>query len=169
MDHQRVSMRGKTKDAEAEALLKLLRQEQEFHSQVSIPKIQRKQPLPSIKSRNIDSLEDDQALHDTTEVFISQMRTDLTSQESLNKLQCTALNNNNCTIPNNCSVPPCKDTVRSYEWKKKTSDTTPYQLYERQRKPSKTLPPLRPQSTSPRERRPSRPLPSSPKLNPEDE
>lgn len=41
-------MRGKMKDAEAEALLKLLRQEQEINDRLSAPKIHRRLPLPAI-------------------------------------------------------------------------------------------------------------------------
>ena len=46
-----VPMRGPVKDAEAEALLRLLRREKEFESQACMPtNIQRKVPLPAIGS-----------------------------------------------------------------------------------------------------------------------
>lgn len=59
MDNAKVPMRGKIKDAEAEALLKLLRREQENAKEQSIPQIQRKEPLPAIgnniKGTSVDS------------------------------------------------------------------------------------------------------------------
>ncbi|XP_020892373.1 uncharacterized protein LOC110231670 [Exaiptasia diaphana] len=172
MEHSRIPMRGKTKDAEAEALLKLLRQEQEFHSrQISIPQIQRKQPLPSIRGTAHDSDEhcDDSA---NNGVFISQMKTGLSNQDicfSESQFLCSnskdsPYNNNDNTIGGYSDIPSLR--LKSYDWKKDT-DHVLYHRYERQqRKPTKNLPPLGPQVSSPRERdtRPSRPLPSSPKL-----
>ncbi|XP_015754442.1 PREDICTED: uncharacterized protein LOC107334068 [Acropora digitifera] len=48
MESGKIPMRGKMKDAEAEALLKLLRQEQEINDRLSAPKIHRRLPLPAI-------------------------------------------------------------------------------------------------------------------------
>lgn len=171
-------MRGKTKDAEAEALLKLLRQEQEFRSQISIPQIKRKQPLPSIRgnSTNIDSDNDHPSADACGGVFISQMKTGLSDQElcySESKFLCSnsdvgvyTNNNNNNIFKRDLPSPRDSTSLRSYEWKQDAPNTL-YHKFERQQKPSKTLPPLGPQMPpSPREReiRPSRPPPSSPKL-----
>lgn len=162
MEQSRPPMRGKTKDAEAEALLKLLRQEQEFHSQVSIPQIQRKQPLPAIRSKASDSITDE---HDGTGVFISQMRTSTHADHEIPlNVDSQFLWNARGSLNNNDSS--FTSTTRPvYEWKKDPSSAS-YSKFERQRKPSKTLPPLGPQQISPRERgeRPSRPPPSSPKF-----
>lgn len=173
MEHSRIPMRGKTKDAEAEALLKLLRQEQEFHSQISIPQIQRKQPLPSIRGRTSNAYEEESTTDDCSGVFISQMKTGISDQDicySESKFLCTnpkvgLYTNNNNTIFNS-EIPLPKDAGKSYEWKKETNNAI-YHKFERQRMPSKSLPPLGPQMPpSPRDReiRPSRPPPSSPKL-----
>ena len=50
MESAKIPMRGKVKDAEAEALLKLLRQEKEYNDRLSAPQIQQKIPLPAIGS-----------------------------------------------------------------------------------------------------------------------
>lgn len=174
MEHSRIPMRGKTKDAEAEALLKLLRQEQEFHSQVSIPQIQKKQPLPSIRGKRSSIDGEDSSTDACGGVFISQMKTGLSDQELgfgeskflLNNHDTTVLCTNNNTIINRDLPSPRDSGQRSYEWKK-DSISTVYHKFERQRRPSKNLPPLGPQMPpSPRDReiRPSRPPPSSPKL-----
>lgn len=52
MESAKIPMRGKVKDAEAEALLKLLRQEKEFGDHLSAPQIQQRIPLPAIRSRS---------------------------------------------------------------------------------------------------------------------
>ncbi|XP_022782278.1 uncharacterized protein LOC111323227 [Stylophora pistillata] len=48
MESARIPMRGKVKDAEAEALLKLLRREKEFNDRLSAPQIHQRTPLPAI-------------------------------------------------------------------------------------------------------------------------
>lgn len=162
-------MRGKTKDAEAEALLRLLRQEQDFHRQVSIPRIQRKEPLPSIrgKSTAIEETSDE-----CSNVFISQMKTELSDKDvCYSETQFLSGNSKdlfyNNSDYNGGNLSPRRK--KSYEWKKEPENSL-YRKYERQRKSIKTLPPLEPRASSPREfdSRPSRPPPSSPRLKGED-
>ncbi|XP_031564200.1 uncharacterized protein LOC116299641 [Actinia tenebrosa] len=164
MEQSRLPMRGKTKDAEAEALLKLLRQEQEFHNQVSIPEIQRKQPLPAIRSKASDSITEE---HEGSGVFISQMRTtkDRDQEIPLNVDSQFLWNARGSLNRNNNDSHFTVASRPAYEWKKDSSNVN-YSKFERQRRPSKNLPPLGPQQTSPRDRgeRPSRPPPSSPKF-----
>lgn len=67
-------MRGKVKDAEAEALLRLLRQEKEYSERLLTPQIQQRVPLPAIGSTGNDNTTQQAQLCEqgTVATFITQ-------------------------------------------------------------------------------------------------
>ena len=160
-------MRGKVKDAEAEALLKLLRQEKEFLSRIPTPQIQQRTPLPAIGSGLHQTTSSDR----TDETFITQTRIEspllssndkgLLSESSFLWTSRTDEHRNlSLTSRNEIGVPS------AYSWKdqKNASDLA---LEQQQRKSNgRSLPPLQ-VSLSPYGElceRPSCPKPRSPKL-----
>ena len=73
MESAKIPMRGKVKDAEAEALLKLLRQEKEYGDRLSAPQIQQRIPLPAIGSSGINNKSQQSPTFDRTDpTFITQ-------------------------------------------------------------------------------------------------
>ena len=67
-------MRGKVKDAEAEALLRLLRREKEYSERLLAPQIQQRVPLPAIGSSGNDNTTQQAQLCEqgTVATFITQ-------------------------------------------------------------------------------------------------
>ena len=75
MESAKIPMRGRVKDAEAEALLRLLRQEKEFKERISAPQIQQRAPLPAIGSSGDNATQQATSCErtsDTSGTFITQ-------------------------------------------------------------------------------------------------
>ena len=72
MESAKIPKRGKIKDAKAEALLKLLRREQEYNDRLSVPKIHQKLPLPAIGSSCSKKLQRTSLCKKTDPTFITQ-------------------------------------------------------------------------------------------------
>lgn len=179
-----VPMRGKVKDAEAEVLLKLLRQEKEYQNKVLMPaNIQRKTPLPAIGRTNQTTRETYSQVEEQYAVkgsgytkaeggITTQSPRLLTEKEILNDSSFTWINKTDIglnSVPSR-SLPSSKNTanIPSYSWR--TSDDKSYSnISERQsRRPSGSLPPLGYEDeelgSDLSAERPSCPRPSSPKL-----
>lgn len=77
MESTKIPMRGRVKDAEAEALLRLLRQEKEFKERISAPQIQQRTPLPAIGSSADNTTQQATASEITSGTFITQTLEDL--------------------------------------------------------------------------------------------
>ena len=179
MDGAKVPMRGKIKDAEAEALLKLLRREQQYEQEQSIPQIQRREPLPAIgvnpKSTSIEKAAScfpiqDQLLHSNTQ-SLREFR--FSDTEIINDSSFVRTSNNNNNVLPGHVVPsiPTEVFVPPYSWK--NEKTPSCARFERSGKNGRTLPPLE-YSFGPsgegdgNQDRPSCPRPSSPRHWPGD-
>ena len=171
METSKVPLRGKVKDAEAEALLKLLRQEKEYNDRLSAPQIQQRIPLPAIGSRVSDNKS--QQCKETDPTFItetlessrfnSNVEDDkelLSDSNFLWTTPKTEVNNNvRTSFQKDIYVPP-------YSWKGQQGGSCTN--FNRQRKKSngRTLPPLEIPSSPSSDllERPSCPYSSSPKF-----
>ena len=137
-------MRGKIKDAEAEALLKLLRREQENEKEQSILQIQRKEPLPAIGNNIKGNSCNDSSCFPIQEQLLSlrmQSSTEavLSDNEILNDSSFIRTNNNNIL-----SLPGHKTTsaeiyVPPYSWQ---NDKVPSTSRPGKAKNGRTLPPI---------------------------
>lgn len=172
MESAKIPMRGRVKDAEAEALLRLLRQEKEFHERISAPQIQQRTPLPAIGSgsNNTTQATACERASVTNGTFITQSLEAsrfLNSDSELNKelvsdsnfLWTPRTDTNSNILPS----PKKEIYVPPFTWRDKRSLS--YSKYERHR-PQRTLPPLEIPSSpcSDLPERPSCPKPGSPKL-----
>lgn len=172
MESAKIPMRGRVKDAEAEALLRLLRQEKKFDERILAPQIQQRTPLPAIGSgnSNITQATAGERASVTNGTFITQtfessrflnsdseMNKELDSDSSLLWTPRSDMNSNVLPSPKKeIYVPP-------FTWRDERSLS--YSKYERHRH-QRTLPPLEiPSSPCPDlPERPSCPKPGSPKL-----
>lgn len=170
MESAKIPMRGKIKDAEAEALLKLLRQEKEFNDRISAPQIHQRPPLPAIGGSGNNTKQQTTSYERTNGTFITQtietsgfLDSDSGHSKSLvsdSRYLWTSKADMNSNLLPSCQkelyIPP-------FTWKGEQSSS--YSKYERQRH-SRTLPPLEipasPYSDLPE--RPSCPKPGSPKF-----
>ena len=173
MESAKIPMRGRVKDAEAEALLRLLRQEKEYNDRLSAPQIQQRIPLPAIGSRSSDNrTRQTPACERTEPTFITQT---LESSRFLSNIEHERelLSDSNflwtpkADLNNNLRPSPKKDVyVPPYVWKDEQGVSC--SRFERHRKKSngRTLPPLEipasPCCDLPE--RPSCPKPGSPKF-----
>lgn len=185
MDGAKIPMRGKVKDAEAEALLKLLRREQEYEQEQSIPQIQRKEPLPAIgvnaKSNSIEKSAScfpiqEQLLYSNTQSMRESRfsDTELVNDSSFIR---TNNNNNNNLLPNHTAPPIAAEVfVPPYSWKnEKTPSCARFERSGKAVKNGRTLPPLEynfglpgGSDGNPELDRPACPRPSSPRHWPGD-
>ena len=174
MESAKIPMRGRVKDAEAEALLRLLRQEREFKERISAPQIQQRTPLPAIGSGSGDNTTqqttDCDRKSDTSGAFITQTFEDSSNLCSDNE------HNNELVSDSSFSWAPSLDMssnllhsskkeicVPPFSWRDEQSLC--YSKYERHRH-GRTLPPIEipsnPVSDFPE--RPTCPKPGSPKF-----
>ena len=165
-------MRGRAKDAEAEALLRLLRKEKEFNERIPAPQIQQRTPLPAIGSgsSNTTQVTACERASVTNGTFITQtfepsrflnsdseLNKELDSDSSLLWTPRSDMNSNVLPSPKKeIYVPP-------FTWRDERSLS--YSKYERHRH-QRTLPPLEIPSSpcSDLPERPSCPKPGSPKF-----
>lgn len=170
MESAKIPMRGRVKDAEAEALLRLLRREKEFNERISAPQIQQRIPLPAIgcSGSNNRTQQTCERTNDPTFITLEANRF-LSSDNEVNKelvsdssfLWTPKSDVNSNLLP---SSPQFKEVfVPPFTWKEDQSLS--YSKYERNRH-GRTLPPLEiPASPCPDlPERPSCPKPGSPKL-----
>ena len=173
MESAKIPMRGRVKDAEAEALLRLLRQEKEFKERISAPQIQQRAPLPAIGSSGDNTTQQatasDRAI-DPSGTFITQ-----TCEDSRN-LSLGNEHNRELVSDSSFSWAPSLDMssnlihssqkeicVPPFTWRNEQSLS--YSKYERQRH-GRTLPPLEIPSSlvSDFPERPTCPQPGSPRF-----
>lgn len=166
-------MRGRVKDAEAEALLRLLRQEKEFKERISAPQIQQRTPLPAIGSSGDNTTQQTTTCErpsDTGGTFITQ------TFEDSHFLSADTEHNKELVSESSFSWTPGLDTssnlvhssqkeiyVPPFTWRDERSLS--YSKYERHRH-GRTLPPLEIPSSpvSDLPERPTCPKPGSPKF-----
>ena len=167
-------MRGKIKDAEAEALLKLLRQEQEINDRLSAPKIQRRLPLPAIgtsgsekpQQTDICKRTDQTFITQTLECFGEEFRRENELSSDTNFLWATA-QDFETSNDRRCSVVRKNIYVPSFSWREPAVDIscTNFNRYPRKSN-GRSLPPLEIPSSSSCSfiERPSCPNSESPKF-----
>lgn len=172
MESAKIPMRGRVKDAEAEALLRLLRQEKEFNERISAPQIQQRTPLPAIRSGSGNTTQATvcERTSVTNGTFITQ------TLESSRFLNSDSELSNELVSDSSYLWTPRSDTnsnilpspqkeiyVPPFTWRDERSLS--YSKYERHRH-HRTLPPLEIPSSpcSDLPERPSCPKPGSPKL-----
>lgn len=173
MESSKIPMRGRVKDAEAEALLRLLRQEKEFKERISAPQIQQRTPLPAIGSSGDNTTQETAACERTSGTrgtFITQTLEDSRFLSADNE------HNKELDSESSFSWTPGLDTTNNllhssqkefyvppFTWRDKRSLS--YSKYERHRS-GRTLPPIEIPS-SPVSGLPERPTcskPGSPKF-----
>lgn len=173
MESAKVPMRGRVKDAEAEALLRLLRQEKEFKERISAPQIQQRTPLPAIGSSGDNTTQQTATCERTNDnggTFITQ------KFEDSRFLGADTEHNKELVSESSFSWTPGLDTssnllhssqkgicVPPFTWRDERSLS--YSKYERHRN-GRTLPPLEVPSSpvSDLPERPTCPKPGSPKF-----
>lgn len=173
MESAKIPMRGRVKDAEAEALLRLLRQEKEFKERISAPQIQQRTPLPAIGSSGDSTTQQTTACERTSATsgtFITQTVEDSRILSSDNE------HNKELVSDSSFSWTPSLDMgsnllhsshkeicVPPFTWRDERSLS--YSKYERHRH-GRTLPPLEIPSSpvSDLSERPTCPKPGSPKF-----
>lgn len=173
MESAKIPMRGKVKDAEAEALLKLLRREKEFNDRFSAPQIHQRTPLPAIGgSVNNTEIQQITSCDRTNGAFLTQTFENETGFSNSDIGHSKELVNDSKYLwsskpdVNSNSQPPSSSKefyIPPFTWKGEQSSC--YSKHERQRH-GRTLPPLEipvsPYSYLPE--RPSCPRPESPKF-----
>lgn len=147
METSKVPLRGKVKDAEAEALLKLLRQEKEYNDRLSAPQIHQRIPLPAIGSRASDNKS--QQCKETDPTFItetlesSRFNSNVEDEKELLSDSNFLWTTPKTDVNNNVRTPFKEDIyVPPYSWKGQQGVSCTN--FNRQRKKSngRTLPPL---------------------------
>lgn len=173
MESAKIPMRGRVKDAEAEALLRLLRQEKEFKERISAPQIQQRTPLPAIGSSGDNTTQQTTTCTRTSVTsgtFITQTLEDSRFLSSDNEHNKELVNDSSflwtpsSDISSNLLHSSQKDIcVPPFTWRDERSLS--YSKYERHRH-GRSLPPIEIPSSpvSDLPERPSCPKPGSPKL-----
>lgn len=173
MESAKIPMRGKVKDAEAEALLRLLRQEKECNDRLSAPQIQQRIPLPAIGSKTTDNRAQPTPIYEKTDAtFITQTLEGSGFLTNIDQGKELLSDSNFLWTPkmdvnNNSRALSRKDVyVPPYSWKEEQSVSC--STFDRCRKKSRSraLPPIEipvsPCSDLPE--RPTCPKPGSPKF-----
>ena len=176
MESAKIPLRGKVKDAEAEALLKLLRQEKEVNDRLSAPQIQQRIPLPAIGSKGTNDNKPQQTTppcERTDPTFITEILESsrfnsnvedekelLSDSNFLWTTPKTEVNNNvRTSFKKDIYVPP-------YSWKGQQGVSRTNFNRQRKKSNARTLPPLGIPSSPSSDllERPSCPYSGSPKL-----
>ena len=173
MESAKIPMRGRVKDAEAEALLRLLRQEKEFKERISAPQIQQRTPLPAIGSSCDNTTRQTAACERTSDIRGTFITETLEDSRFLNE---DKEHNKELVTESSFSWTPVLDTssnflhssqkeiyVPPFTWRDERSLS--YSKYERHRH-GRILPPLEIPSSpvSGLPERPTCPKPGSPKF-----
>ena len=175
MESAKIPMRGRVKDAEAEALLRLLRQEKEFKERISAPQIQQRTPLPAIGSSGDTTTQQATACERTSltsGTFITQTLEDSRFHGTDNEHNKRLVNDSSFSWTSPTVDMSSTDLLHSthkeicvppFTWRDERSLS--YSKYERHRH-GRTLPPLEIPSSpvSDLPERPTCPRPGSPKF-----
>lgn len=173
MESSKIPMRGKVKDAEAEALLRLLRQEKEYSERLLAPQIQQRVPLPAIGSSGNDNTTQQPQLceQETVATFITQ--TGESSGFLYDNYEKELLSDSNfiwtpkTDVDNQPRASSHKGVyVPSFSWRDEQCFSYPQFDQPRKKSKARTLPPIEipvsPCSDLPE--RPTYPRPGSPKF-----
>ena len=173
MESSKIPMRGKVKDAEAEALLQLLRQEKEYSERLLAPQIQQRIPLPAIGSSGNDNATQQAQLCEQGSVATFITQTGESSGFLYDNCEKELLSDSNFIwtpktyVNNQLRASSHKRVfVPSFSWRDEQCFSSPQLDQPRKKSKGRTLPPIEipisPGSNLPE--RPTCPRPGSPKF-----